>query len=61
MKAGKPDFDERLTRLENEIDDLRAEVCHLQVELDDRDMEESEEFLDHIFESHIPRGLTRNH
>lgn len=57
----KPDFDERLNRLESEVRELRDEVCHLQVELDDQDIEESEEYLDHIFESHIPRGLTRNH
>ncbi len=64
-KAGKKltdrEIEKRFAYFESQIVALRTEVCHLQVELNDRDMEESEEFLDHIFESHIPRGLTRNH
>jgi ABC-type phosphate transport system auxiliary subunit len=65
MKAGKKltekELDERLAHIETQMVALRDEVCHLQMELDDREMEESEEYLDHIFHSHIPRGLTRNH
>ncbi len=65
MKAGKKltdrEIEKRFAYFESQIVALRDEVCQLQMELDDREMEESEEYLDHIFHSHIPRGLTRNH
>ncbi len=65
MKAGKKlterELDERISYIETQVMALRDEVCQLQMELNDREMEESEEYLDHIFHSHIPRGLTRNH
>ena len=63
VKVGKTDkeIEVRLIRLEGQLVSIREEIAHLQMEVNDRDMEESEEYLDHIFESHVPRGLTRNH